>query len=250
MKVGIYIDAYNISLNGGYAMRYDILRDFCVQGDTGLRLNTYMVFDEERAEEDVEYRDRQYGYFSVLRSFGYKVIIKPVRRFKNENGDWVTKGNIDIDMATDMLIQSSNLDRLVVLSGDGDFAKAVQAIQNRGVRVELIAFRNISRDLINECDNFTSGFLIPNLLPTSNLEQDPMEWGKQDCKVRGVCYNIDDGYGFLRYLDLEYHPREIFFHFSQLPKGYHVRMDDIFEFTIVPNLKKDGLMAVDMIPVR
>jgi uncharacterized LabA/DUF88 family protein len=250
MKVGIYIDAYNISLNGGYAMRYDILRDFCVQGDTGLRLNTYMVFDEERAEEDIEYRDRQYGYFSVLRSFGYKVIIKPVRRYKNENGDWVTKGNIDIDMATDMLIQSSNLDRLVVLSGDGDFAKAVQAIQNRGVRVELIAFRNISRDLINECDNFTSGFLIPNLLPTSNTEQDPLEWGKQDCKVRGVCYNIDEGYGFLRYLDLEYHPREIFFHFSQLPKGYHVRMDDIFEFTIVPNLKKDGLMAVDMIPVR
>jgi uncharacterized LabA/DUF88 family protein len=250
MKVGIYIDAYNISLNGGYAMRYDILRDYAIQGDTGLRLNSYMVFDEERAEEDAEYRDRQYGYFSVLRSFGYKIIIKPVRRYKNENGDWVTKGNVDIEMATDMLIQSANLDRIVVLSGDGDFVKAVQAIQNKGIRVELIAFRNISRDLMNECDIFTSGFLIPNLLSVENEDQDHMDWGKENSRVRGICYNIDDGYGFCRYLDLEFHPREIFFHFSQLPPGFRVRMDDIFEFTIVPNLKRDGLMAIDMIPVK
>ena len=34
-------------------------------------MNTYMVFDEERAEEDQEYREKQQGYFSVLRSFGY-----------------------------------------------------------------------------------------------------------------------------------------------------------------------------------
>lgn len=250
MKIGIYIDAYNISLNGGYAMRYDILQDFCLQNDKGLRLNTYMVFDEERALEDFEYRDRQFGYFSVLRSFGYKVITKPVRRYKNENGDWITKGNVDIEMATDMIVQSENLDKIFVLTGDGDFVKAVLAIQNKGVRVELVAFRNISRDLINECDSFTSGFLIPNLLPVKDPDQDSFDWGKENSKVRGVCYNVDEGYGFLRYLDLEHHPREIFFHFSQLPKGHHLRMDDIFEFTIVPNLKRDGLMAIEMELVR
>lgn len=250
MKVGIYIDAYNISLNGGYAMRYDILRDFCLMNDKGLRLNTYMVFDEERAAEDIEYRDRQYGYFSVLRSFGYKVVTKPVRSYKTESGDWVTKGNVDVEMATDMIIQAANLDKIFLLTGDGDFTKAVAAIQNMGVRVEVIAFRNISRDLINECDQFTSGFLIPNLLPVRSVDQDPLDWGKEDNRVRGVCYNVDEGYGFMRYLDLEFQPREIFFHFSQLPRGHHVRVDDIFEFTIVPNLKRDGLMGIDLELIR
>ncbi len=250
MRVGVYIDAYNVSLNGGYAMRYDILRDFILQDGMGQRMNTYMVFDEERAEEDVDYREKQFGYFSVLRSFGYKVITKPVRRYKNEAGDWVTKGNVDIEMAVDMLTQSRNLDKLILLTGDGDFIKAVSTVQSQGCRVELIAFRNISRDLMNEVDLFTSGFLIPNLLPVDKPDQDATAWGQENSRVRGICYNRDEGYGFLRYYDLEYQHREIFFHYSQLPRGYHVRLDDIFEFTIVPNLKRDGLMAIDMELIR
>lgn len=250
MRVGIYIDAYNISLNGGYAMRYDILRDFILREDNGLRLNTYVVFDEERAEEDQEYREKQNGYFSVLRSFGYKVITKSVRRYKTESGDWVTKGNVDIDMAVDMMTQSQNLDKVVLLTGDGDFIKAVSAIQSQGCRVELIAFRNVSRDLMNEVDHFTSGYLIPNLLPVENQDQKASDWGGENSRVRGVCYNRDEGYGFLRYFDLEYQPREIFFHYSQLPHGHHVRLDDIFEFTIVPNLKRDGLMGIDLTLIR
>ena len=162
MRIGVYIDAYNISLNGGYAMRYDILRDFLLQDGMGLRMNTYMVFDEERAEEDQEYREKQQGYFSVLRSFGYKVITKPVRRYKNEAGDWVTKGNVDIEMAVDMLTQSRNLDKVVLLTGDGDFIRAVSTIQGQGCRVELVAFRNISRDLMNEVDLFTSASQYPD----------------------------------------------------------------------------------------
>lgn len=250
MRVGIYIDAYNISLNGGYAMRYDILRDFIIQNDKGLRLNTYMVYDEERAVEEPDYRERQYNYFSVLRSFGYKVIAKAVRRYRNEQGDWVTKGNVDVEMATDMLVQSSNLDKVVMMTGDGDFSKVVHALQDRGVRVELIAFRNVSRDLIIECDYFLSGYLIPNLLPVKKEEQDPDDWGKEGSRVRGVCYNVDEGYGFVRFLDLDYQGVELFFHFSQLPKGHLVRIDDVFEFTIAPNLKGDGLMAVDMELIR
>jgi hypothetical protein len=44
----------------------------------------------------------------------------------------------------------------VVVSGDGDFASAIRAVQEMGVRVEVISFRgNTSSDLIDVADLFT-----------------------------------------------------------------------------------------------
>lgn len=68
-------------------------------------------------------------------------------------------------MAVDMLLQSEKLDRVLMLTGDGDFVQVVRALQNRGCRVELVAFANISADLRQEVDMFIPGWLIPNLLP-------------------------------------------------------------------------------------
>ncbi len=44
----------------------------------------------------------------------------------------------------------------MVVSGDGDFAPAIRAVQEQGVRVEVISFRgNTSSDLIEVADLFT-----------------------------------------------------------------------------------------------
>ena len=49
-----------------------------------------------------------------------------------------------------------NLDIAIVVSGDGDFAPAIRAVQEMGVRVEVISFRgNTSSDLIEVADIFT-----------------------------------------------------------------------------------------------
>jgi hypothetical protein len=49
-----------------------------------------------------------------------------------------------------------NLDIAIVVSGDGDFAPAIRAVQEQGVRVEVISFRgNTSSDLIDVADQFT-----------------------------------------------------------------------------------------------
>ena len=42
-----------------------------------------MSYDEKRAEEDSEYRRGQFQFHSILRDFGYKVIQKPVRWFRD-----------------------------------------------------------------------------------------------------------------------------------------------------------------------
>lgn len=44
VRVGVFVDAENIRYNGGYQMRYDVLRRFAARnGGVLQRLNTYMA---------------------------------------------------------------------------------------------------------------------------------------------------------------------------------------------------------------
>src|SRR2546421_410460 len=133
LRVGLYIDVANISLNGGGGMRHDILRDFaCRGGGEAVRLNAYSSFDEKRAETDLQYRDSRHRFHSTLRDQGYKVIEKAVKWYTDENGQEVTKANVDLDLAVDAILQSDKLDRVVLATGDGDFVQVVRALQNKG----------------------------------------------------------------------------------------------------------------------
>jgi uncharacterized LabA/DUF88 family protein len=201
LKVGVYVDAENIKYNGGYQMRYDVLRRFASRnGDTLLRLNTYLAFDRERAKEDPEYATKAYHYQQTMRDFGWKVIIKDVKRYQDVEGNITTKANADLDLAIDALLQAENLDKVILLSGDGDFVKLVTALQNRGCRVELITFNNTSRELMRQVDASYSGFIIPDLVPISYEPRN--DWGAVGSCVRGVCnkWIADKGYGFLNVL--------------------------------------------------
>lgn len=201
-RVGVYVDAENVRYNGGYQMRYDVLRRFAGRENGILqRLNTYIAYDEERAREDFEYKKKSKTYQQMVRDFGWKVTTKIVRRYTDEAGNVSTKANADLDMAVDAMLQSEKLDLVIMVTGDGDFLQVVNALQNRGCRVELIAFKNISRNLQQEVDEFWSGYLIPDLLPISYEPRN--EWGKPGSCVRGVCtkWFPDKGYGFLRFID-------------------------------------------------
>ena len=166
MKVGIYVDAANVEMNGGYGMRYDVLKNFAAQDDgMVLRANAYVVVDRERMETDYTYRQRREDYLAKLRKLGYKVIEKEVRRYMSPEGQESTKANADMEIAVDAMVQSVNLDRIVLVTGDGDFVRLVMALQNRGCRVVCSGFKNVSRDLVEIADIYYSGFLIPDLLP-------------------------------------------------------------------------------------
>jgi uncharacterized LabA/DUF88 family protein len=137
----------------------------CREGSEAIRLNAYLAFDEDRAQRDAEYRQRATSYHFALRDFGFKVIEKAVRWYTNEDGVRVSKANSDLDLAVDLLLQSAKLDRVVLVTGDGDFVQVFRALQNLGCRVEVLAFQNISYDLRCEADVFYPGYLVPGLLP-------------------------------------------------------------------------------------
>jgi len=262
LRVGVYVDVENIARNGGRGMRFDTLRDYaCRDGAEAIRLNAYLAFDEGRAREDSEYCQRATRYHFALRDVGFKVIEKPVRWYTNEDGVRVSKANSDLDLAVDLLLQSAKLDRVVLVSGDGDFVQVVRALQNVGCRVEVVAFQNVSYDLRCEADVFFSGYLIPGLLPAPG--KGPV-WGEVGSRVRGTCYhyNAEKGFGFLRYVvqlgdlsitdtreaDTPY--REAFFHRSQCPVGFDINFlpsrDTIFECTLAPGREECNLEAKEL----
>lgn len=166
MRVGIFIDAANLGSNGGSGMRYDVLSQLATcNGDVAQRLNVYLAYDTERAETDYKYRTNSKTYHQRLRGFGFKVIIKEVKTYSNPDGSKTSKSNADMELAVDMLLQSDKLDRIILGSGDGDFSRVVTALQDKGLRVDVLSFRNFSRQLIHDADSFISGYLIPNLVP-------------------------------------------------------------------------------------
>lgn len=263
-RVGIYIDAINVTMNGGYGLRYDTLRNFaCRGGGLASRLNVYLCFDSDRMKEDHDYRRKTHRFCEVLRDFEFKVIEKPLHNFiHHETGEKINKSTIDMDMAVDMLVQADHLDKIVLLTSSGSYVSVVNALQNKGCRVELISFDNVSNSLKKAVDSSISGYLVPDLLPVDS----PYSWGEIGSRVRGVCYDYthDEGYGFLRYMtkknnqlwitdsrDQDSPFKTVFAHISQFEdnfdSSYLPSRELIFEFDVTENDK--GLIAENVVLV-
>ncbi|WP_354502870.1 NYN domain-containing protein [Limibacillus sp. MBR-115] len=70
---------------------------------------------------------------------GYNMVTKPTKEFTDASGRRKLKGNMDIELAIDMLEMAEHLDHIVLFSGDGDFRRLVEAVQRKAVRVTVIS---------------------------------------------------------------------------------------------------------------
>lgn len=268
LRVGVFVDVAYMYRNGGRGMRYDVLREFAGRDDSDLiRLNAYVSYDADRAETDDEYREGVNKFYSTLRDYGFKVIKKFVKWYEDEAGNRYGKANADLDLGVDALLQSENLDRVLIATGDGDFIQVVRALQNKGCRVEAIALDNVSAELRYEVDLFMSGYLIPNLIPTQYdvNRSGQQSWGSLGSRVRGTCYwyNREQGFGFMRFLDRNdrglwltdtRHPespyKTVYFHDSNMldnmPPNALPSRDFIFEFELAKSTRQEGWQALDI----
>lgn len=148
-RIGIYVDAVNVTMNGGYGMRYDVLRKFASRcGGAASRLNVYLSYDEERLQNDHDYRKKTQRFCDMLRDFEYKVMEKTLITYNNhETGEKITKSTIDMDMAVDMMVHSEHLHKIVLLTSNGSYVSVVNALQNKGCKVEVIGFEHVSMAL-------------------------------------------------------------------------------------------------------
>jgi len=70
---------------------------------------------------------------------GYTIVTKPTKEYTDANGRRRIKGNMDVEIAVDMMELAGHVDHIVLFSGDGDFRKLLEAVQRKGVRVSVIS---------------------------------------------------------------------------------------------------------------
>lgn len=90
---------------------------------------------------------------------GYTMVTKPAKEFTDHTGRRKIKGNMDIELAIDMMDLSGHIDHAVLFSGDGDFRRLVEAVQRKGVRVTVISTVNtqppmVADELRRQADHF------------------------------------------------------------------------------------------------
>jgi uncharacterized LabA/DUF88 family protein len=236
LKGGVYLDVENLTRNGGWGMRFGVITDLVrAQEVQLLRANAYVAADFDREAEDPEYARRNKEFRNAIRRAGFHLLVKRVRRFVNDDGETILKANADLDLAVDALVQSENLDYILLGTGDGDFVRLVRALQNRGRRVDILSFAHTSNELRYEADFYFSGFLIPNLLETEN--------GNQRC--RGVLYSVspDRGYGFARVrsgLQLQDVVYDVFCHINEFQD--HITNEEFVGFK-----QREAVLEMDLI---
>ena len=90
---------------------------------------------------------------------GYTLVTKPTKEFTDEDGRRKVKGNMDIELAIDMMEMADHVDHILLFSGDGDFRRLIEGVQRKGTRVTVVSTLKtnpsmIADDLRRQADHF------------------------------------------------------------------------------------------------
>jgi uncharacterized LabA/DUF88 family protein len=155
IRVAIFIDGSNLyhalrSNFGRYNLNYAKFTSKLCGERRLLRIYYYNVLQDPSQRPDV-YREQQ-EFLDILRQTPYLEI--RLGSTKMAQGIPVEKG-IDVMLATDLLYFAWHdfYDVAILVSGDADFAYALQAVKNVGKHVEVAYFESgVSKDLLNVSD--------------------------------------------------------------------------------------------------
>ncbi len=96
---------------------------------------------------------KQKQFQRTLESFGFEVKLKPFIK----RGDGSAKGDWDVGITIDILEYAPISEKIILLSGDGDFDLLVKKVIDKyGVIVEVFGVKELTSDsLINSASAFT-----------------------------------------------------------------------------------------------
>ena len=155
-RIGLFIDGSNLyaaARSLGFDIDYKRLREEFAGKARLIRALYYTALVE----------DQEYSPIRPLVDWldynGYTLITKPTKEFTDSMGRRKIKGDMDIEIAVDMLELSGALDHIVLFSGDGDFRRVTEAVQRKGVLVTVVSTMRsqppmIADELRRQADNF------------------------------------------------------------------------------------------------
>jgi len=78
-------------------------------------------------------------FYIKLEKFGYELFLKPVKLYEQDNNTAKRKANCDVDMIFYLMREKDNVNRILVLSGDGDFLPVLKYLKNNGKEIIILA---------------------------------------------------------------------------------------------------------------
>ena len=135
-RVGLFIDGANLYATAR-ALGFDIDYKRLLELFKG-KCQLVRAFYYTALVEDQEYSPIR-PLIDWLDYNGYTMVTKPTKEFTDSAGRRKLKGNMDIELAIDVLEMAEHLTHIVLFSGDGDFRRLVEAVQRKGVRVTVVS---------------------------------------------------------------------------------------------------------------
>ena len=155
-RVALFIDGanlYSAARTLGFDIDYKKLLDLFRHNGQLVRAFYYTALFE----------DQEYSPIRPLVDWldynGFTLVTKPAKEYTDAQGRRKVKGNMDIELAIDVLEMSDRLDHIILFSGDGDFRRLVEAVQRKGLRVSVVSTIRTSPPMIadelrRQADNF------------------------------------------------------------------------------------------------
>jgi uncharacterized LabA/DUF88 family protein len=135
-RTALFIDGanlYSASRNLGFDVDYRNLLEYFRRNTRVIRAYYYAAVLETEEYSPLKPLTDWLAYN------GYTLVTKPAREFTDATGRRRVKGNMDVEMAVDMLELCGRLDHVILFSGDADLRRLVEAVQRNGVRVSVVS---------------------------------------------------------------------------------------------------------------
>ena len=155
-KLGMFVDGANLytaARSLGFDIDYKRLLDLFASKGRLIRAFYYTALIEEQEYSPIR------PLIDWLDYNGYTMVTKPTKEYADAQGRRKIKGNMDIELAIDVMEMSETLDHVLLFAGNGDFRKLVEAVQRKGVRVSVISTIRTSPPMVadelrRQADNF------------------------------------------------------------------------------------------------
>ncbi len=137
-KTALFIDGANL-YKAARALGFDMdYKSLLAKSRSACQLVRAYYFTSIQEDRDQDYSPLR-PLVDWLDYNGYTMVTKIAREFTDATGRKRFKGSTDIELAVEMMALSSRIDHMILFSGNGDFRRAIEAVQAQGVRVTVVS---------------------------------------------------------------------------------------------------------------
>ena len=156
-KTYVFIDASNIIYGcgeAGWKMDYAKLSSYLRERFGASKLFFFGGLDNDNK--------KQLKFYELLQDFGYKLRLVPVKKFRDGN----KKADADSRMTFELMKHFQDYDKVVVLTGDGDYFWVLEYLIKHGKELQLMSFGRRTASELKELagGSFNELTRIKNLL--------------------------------------------------------------------------------------